>query len=163
MKQNKKRQQLFHLAAKVSVEFSKTKKRKGNIFYKILTLLLVIFEHCTKHFSQFSLICIARRYKEMAVSLSSPPRLDLLTEHENSVHFRMSDYRAVCDNSVLYNADAATEGHLVPISGKITKCLEFVNRLMSAPECDSGDFRDCLLYTSPSPRDRQKSRMPSSA
>ena len=26
-----------------------------------------------------------------------------------------------------------------------------------------GDFKDCLLYTSPSPRDRQKSRMPSSA
>ena len=25
------------------------------------------------------------------------------------------------------------------------------------------DQRDCLLYTSPSPRDRQKSRMPSSA
>ena len=24
-------------------------------------------------------------------------------------------------------------------------------------------FQDCLLYTSPSPRDRQKSRMPSSA
>ena len=26
-----------------------------------------------------------------------------------------------------------------------------------------GDTRPCLLYTSPSPRDRQKSRMPSSA
>ena len=26
-----------------------------------------------------------------------------------------------------------------------------------------GEFRVCLLYTSPSPRDRQKSRMPSSA
>ena len=26
-----------------------------------------------------------------------------------------------------------------------------------------GRFSDCLLYTSPSPRDRQKSRMPSSA
>ena len=25
------------------------------------------------------------------------------------------------------------------------------------------DITDCLLYTSPSPRDRQKSRMPSSA
>ena len=25
------------------------------------------------------------------------------------------------------------------------------------------ELRDCLLYTSPSPRDRQKSRMPSSA
>ena len=28
---------------------------------------------------------------------------------------------------------------------------------------DQGKFEDCLLYTSPSPRDRQKSRMPSSA
>ena len=28
---------------------------------------------------------------------------------------------------------------------------------------DETDFADCLLYTSPSPRDRQKSRMPSSA
>ena len=26
-----------------------------------------------------------------------------------------------------------------------------------------GDYKFCLLYTSPSPRDRQKSRMPSSA
>ena len=30
--------------------------------------------------------------------------------------------------------------------------------------CDEDDnYVDCLLYTSPSPRDRQKSRMPSSA
>ena len=28
---------------------------------------------------------------------------------------------------------------------------------------DLGGFNGCLLYTSPSPRDRQKSRMPSSA
>ena len=27
----------------------------------------------------------------------------------------------------------------------------------------TASFQDCLLYTSPSPRDRQKSRMPSSA
>ena len=27
----------------------------------------------------------------------------------------------------------------------------------------SAKYRNCLLYTSPSPRDRQKSRMPSSA
>ena len=31
-----------------------------------------------------------------------------------------------------------------------------------APKQSDG-FKDCLLYTSPSPRDRQKSRMPSSA
>ena len=28
---------------------------------------------------------------------------------------------------------------------------------------EEGDYEACLLYTSPSPRDRQKSRMPSSA
>ena len=30
-------------------------------------------------------------------------------------------------------------------------------------EINIDDYKDCLLYTSPSPRDRQKSRMPSSA
>ena len=34
----------------------------------------------------------------------------------------------------------------------------FISRKQEALLCD-----DCLLYTSPSPRDRQKSRMPSSA
>ena len=33
----------------------------------------------------------------------------------------------------------------------------------SAPAAPSSPDSDCLLYTSPSPRDRQKSRMPSSA
>eukprot|EP01017_Pseudomicrothorax_dubius_P018546 TRINITY_DN20499_c0_g1_i1.p1 TRINITY_DN20499_c0_g1~~TRINITY_DN20499_c0_g1_i1.p1 ORF type:complete len:142 (-),score=35.21 TRINITY_DN20499_c0_g1_i1:10-435(-) len=36
----------------------------------------------------------------------------------------------------------------------VVDVLDFVNVV---------DFSDCLLYTSPSPRDRQKSRMPSSA
>ena len=31
------------------------------------------------------------------------------------------------------------------------------------PTATGGNVMDCLLYTSPSPRDRQKSRMPSSA
>ena len=34
------------------------------------------------------------------------------------------------------------------------------NRVLSGIQ---GIFKTCLLYTSPSPRDRQKSRMPSSA
>ena len=32
-----------------------------------------------------------------------------------------------------------------------------------AHQYDQDHYSDCLLYTSPSPRDRQKSRMPSSA
>ena len=39
------------------------------------------------------------------------------------------------------------------------------NRVVNfeGPHSVIGQFVDCLLYTSPSPRDRQKSRMPSSA
>ena len=35
--------------------------------------------------------------------------------------------------------------------------------ILTALPSDGGRINDCLLYTSPSPRDRQKSRMPSSA
>ena len=40
--------------------------------------------------------------------------------------------------------------------------LEGPEALVLLPQ-DKGHFKTCLLYTSPSPRDRQKSRMPSSA
>ena len=52
-----------------------------------------------------------------------------------------------CTDSTAYNYDSnATHDD--------GSCQTFV---------DNGDYYFCLLYTSPSPRDRQKSRMPSSA
>ena len=55
-----------------------------------------------------------------------------------------------------------------------TNCKRYIKRLEDAIKdghagpgmASSGlneDVKSCLLYTSPSPRDRQKSRMPSSA
>ena len=49
-------------------------------------------------------------------------------------------------------------------SGKTT----LLNRILSEEHGKriaviENEYGDCLLYTSPSPRDRQKSRMPSSA
>ena len=50
--------------------------------------------------------------------------------------------------------------------------IRFDDKLITCPHCDGyirpdivwfGEALPCLLYTSPSPRDRQKSRMPSSA
>ena len=41
------------------------------------------------------------------------------------------------------------------------KLIEYKTYLQALPYFDRLDY--CLLYTSPSPRDRQKSRMPSSA
>jgi hypothetical protein len=37
------------------------------------------------------------------------------------------------------------------------------NRILIQPYPDNPESYDCLLYTSPSPRDRTRSRMPSSA
>ena len=40
------------------------------------------------------------------------------------------------------------------------------NAILKSKSCDEkiiAKYRDCLLYTSPSPRDRTRSRMPSSA
>ena len=55
----------------------------------------------------------------------------------------------------------ASSGRSGPFMGS-----EFSYEDFSAQSAEQFDFRwlrDCLLYTSPSPRDRQKSRMPSSA
>ena len=46
----------------------------------------------------------------------------------------------------------------------LTEADRFINRNSGITiTCSSMIVNDCLLYTSPSPRDRQKSRMPSSA
>eukprot|EP01015_Nassula_variabilis_P000433 TRINITY_DN1021_c0_g1_i11.p1 TRINITY_DN1021_c0_g1~~TRINITY_DN1021_c0_g1_i11.p1 ORF type:complete len:410 (+),score=84.11 TRINITY_DN1021_c0_g1_i11:65-1294(+) len=51
------------------------------------------------------------------------------------------------------------------ISGKpmLRRPLLLLGNILQVEFTSSGQARDCLLYTSPSPRDRQKSRMPSSA
>ena len=41
--------------------------------------------------------------------------------------------------------------------------MQFCQAFNAATKDQAGDIIPCLLYTSPSPRDRQKSRMPSSA
>ena len=67
--------------------------------------------------------------------------------------------------SVRYGSDSGETGAgAVLIDGKLTS-----TDCMLAAQIDGHDvltvewFNNCLLYTSPSPRDRQKSRMPSSA
>ena len=47
--------------------------------------------------------------------------------------------------------------------GKYVGTMTLVSRKGQVAYLDSLGYMDCLLYTSPSPRDRQKSRMPSSA
>ena len=51
--------------------------------------------------------------------------------------------------------------HIVDLDGALTG--ETVNLEIIKDIVNKLDIKICLLYTSPSPRDRQKSRMPSSA
>ena len=41
--------------------------------------------------------------------------------------------------------------------------IRVISKMLQDDYLVEGELRSCLLYTSPSPRDRQKSRMPSSA
>ena len=64
------------------------------------------------------------------------------------------DFNAWADSLDLlleFNASILATGHTMPVVG-----AEEVKARLS-------DYRDCLLYTSPSPRDKRQSRMPSSA
>ena len=60
---------------------------------------------------------------------------------------------------------AYIDGKPYEIGPNHTSILKFVKSYVGEKKvptlCDDPNF--CLLYTSPSPRDRQKSRMPSSA
>ena len=62
-------------------------------------------------------------------------------------------------------AAAAEEGKPKPrITNYLGECfLKIATHLSYKPNFVNYMFRDCLLYTSPSPRDPTKSRMPSSA
>ena len=54
-------------------------------------------------------------------------------------------------------------GRLVQVHGQTGSPARPVCTLFALAHEASADGKACLLYTSPSPRDRQKSRMPSSA
>ena len=74
---------------------------------------------------------------------------------------------------ISYNHECDLEGNRVFKHTKIQSCtllklVQTINQCISVNIKLSGCLRNiqtilCLLYTSPSPRDRQKSRMPSSA
>ena len=60
-------------------------------------------------------------------------------------------------------ADALTGGKLGLVGIALAHGLALSIAITALAPFSGGHFNPCLLYTSPSPRDRQKSRMPSSA
>eukprot|EP01017_Pseudomicrothorax_dubius_P032968 TRINITY_DN4367_c0_g1_i1.p1 TRINITY_DN4367_c0_g1~~TRINITY_DN4367_c0_g1_i1.p1 ORF type:complete len:115 (-),score=24.99 TRINITY_DN4367_c0_g1_i1:11-355(-) len=69
--------------------------------------------------------------------------------------------RKMMDQEFLHAQEALESGIYMTYycESKKSEC----SRVGSTSRCFCGHVGSCLLYTSPSPRDRQKSRMPSSA
>ena len=73
----------------------------------------------------------------------------------------MNDYQfklVKIEKDFIWHQHDDTDEVFIVIEGKIS--IEFEDEIV---EINEGEMIVCLLYTSPSPRDRQKSRMPSSA
>ena len=64
------------------------------------------------------------------------------------------------DNLATVESVKAASDIYAPVSGRVVAINE---ALIDAPETVNASPYDCLLYTSPSPRDKRQSRMPSSA
>ena len=62
-----------------------------------------------------------------------------------------------------YNRDNAEKIAAGELAAKEHSSAEFIEKASGIKSRYVMDKEGCLLYTSPSPRDRQKSRMPSSA
>ena len=64
------------------------------------------------------------------------------------------------DEALKLIADETIDGGMIP---KINTCIDAVEKGVSAAVIVDGRVKHCLLYTSPSPRDKRQYRMPSSA
>ena len=108
--------------------------------------------------------------------------LKIKQEHLDMLLFyRMGDFyelffedakRAAELLNITLTARGKADGTAIPMAGVPAHAADsYLARLIAMGEsvaiCEQislpGESKDCLLYTSPSPRDRQKSRMPSSA
>ena len=83
--------------------------------------------------------------------LTAPPPADTMAETRPLV--------------TVYGADGAATGASVPLPGVFAAPIrpDVVRSVHTNIAKNARQAYACLLYTSPSPRDRQKSRMPSSA
>ena len=72
--------------------------------------------------------------------------------------------RLCSEKGVLRRCFKITKGVCrLEISKQLNKCIKPITKVKKITPHDPKGLQFCLLYTSPSPRDRQKSRMPSSA
>ena len=94
--------------------------------------------------------------------------LKFLNKECDTKHFKMESLKQAIHMikpfSFLASIDIKDAFYSIPIHSQHKKYLKFMwNSSPMQFEAMPNGYKDCLLYTSPSPRDRTRSRMPSSA
>ena len=66
--------------------------------------------------------------------------------------------------NILFDCDGVLYSDLEAVFGQVSrKMTEYISSKLSVDLKKAKELQTCLLYTSPSPRDVEESRMPSSA
>ena len=95
------------------------------------------------------------------MSLESQPRLRVLLVDDEQ---KLTDLLRLELDVEGYDVDVASDGASGLIRSRSEPAPDLIILDWNLPDFSGIDIcQRCLLYTSPSPRDRQKSRMPSSA
>ena len=82
----------------------------------------------------------------------------LVRANANAALSAAEDPAKILDQSV-----ADMQADLVKLRQAVATAIASQKRIQNQADQADAQAKTCLLYTSPSPRDRQKSRMPSSA
>ena len=90
-------------------------------------------------------------------------RIDLVKDHVSLIDFDNKSLKCSSGKSLSYDKLVLALGSKSNKFGWPGQDLKGVGGLYSYQDLEQMEAYSCLLYTSPSPRDRQKSRMPSSA
>ena len=115
-------------------------------------------------------IYIVSKAVRVGAAIHTPTRFRLTEEFQTSLVYDFTDDGAGNDGALEASSptdpgdyDIKTPWRFIGSGAVLIKRLGFISAEVEYINYGSASFRDCLLYTSPSPRDATLSRMPSSA
>ena len=141
----------------------------------LIPLIYLDFDICEDYVVVQSLMIVKPKIKESSRLILQGSQIKLLSISINGKELKLPEY-SISDKGLIIHSPPVSEFEL-KIRSQIdpfrNTSLEglYLSSGMLTTQCEAEGFRricfhpdrPCLLYTSPSPRDRQKSRMPSSA
>ena len=124
------------------------------------TLLMSVLRGCHREFPTIPFLVFGKEISMEDVRLSVEKLPDRFVEHPNMVFVVSNLYYSEIASLNSSNPDKQQHINWEILKLKGSSSFEFSQQFS---QLDEMLYNNCLLYTSPSPRDRTRSRMPSSA